>query len=403
MISLTFLPLNNLADTHYLKMKTKALDRFKEIETYVLELQSLQAKPVFPEAEIKVATAGFRKSTADAIAPAKTPFPNFDLYKDCLDILGKLKTNFDTTLKGTPRQIDSLVNELKPFLTKYHGNGKKFSFQLPFRHFIECLKYIWDYGDFIDIQTNPLKYDAYTLAKDLSVSTCPYCNRAFTFTVIIDDTSGKKTKQNKIIRPQFDHFYSKSRYPFLGIAFYNLVPSCSICNSTLKGETEMSIDTHCHPYVEGYEDVYFFETGVSVKDYLAKGKPPLAIKFNPRGTANSKLKGRAKATHEVFEISTIYPYHADIAEEMFLRSTEDSEKVIDSYWNQISAGGKYMFSHKHEVYRHFIGNFYMTSDFYKRPLSKFQHDILKETKLVDYIKNLPDRPDPSKVVPLNKV
>ena len=165
----------------------------------------------------------------------------------------------------------------------------------------------------------------------------------------------------------------------------------------------MTINTHCHPYVEGYEDVYFFETGVTVKDYLAKGKPSLQIKFNPSTSSDSKHKVRAEATHSVFEISTIYPYHADIAGEMFLRSTEDSQKVVDSYWNQVSAGGHYMFSHKHEVYRHFIGNFYLTSDFYKRPLSKFQHDILKETKLIEYIKNLADRPDPSKAVPLNKV
>lgn len=403
MINLTFLPLGTLSGEHFKNLNTKTSGRLQEIEDYFKALQGFQARKNFPKALIKGLTDNFRKTTAKGITPLKAEFPNAALYTDCLDILTKLRANYDVCLKGTPREIDDLVNLLRPSFTKYHDSGKKFKFKPLFRHFIEGLKYIWDYDDFIDIQTNPAKYDAYKLAKDLSVSTCPYCNRSFTVTVITEDKSGKKLKHDKIIRPQFDHFYSKARYPFLSIAFYNLVPSCSICNSSLKGEIEMKIDTHCHPYVEGYEEAYFFETGVSVKDYIDKGKPAIPIKFNPNTKADSKLLKRAEATHKVFEIATIYPYHADIAEEMFQKSTQDSQKVIESYWNQKSPKGKYLFSKKHEVYRHFIGNFYLLQDFYKRPLAKFQHDILRETKLLEYIESLPDQPDSLNAVAFNKV
>ena len=77
------------------------------------------------------------------------------------------------------------------------------------------------------------EYDAYDLAKNLDIPTCPYCNRTYTKTVITKN-------REKIIRPEFDHWFPKNQYPLLALSFYNLIPSCHICNSNVKGETKFN-------------------------------------------------------------------------------------------------------------------------------------------------------------------
>lgn len=57
-------------------------------------------------------------------------------------------------------------------------------------------------------------YGSYKFVETLDLKTCPYCNRNYTF--IVDEESGK-------LRPELDHFYPKSIYPFLAMSFYNLI------------------------------------------------------------------------------------------------------------------------------------------------------------------------------------
>src|SRR5690606_29268121 len=85
------------------------------------------------------------------------------------------------------------------------------------------------------------KHD-YTLARNLDRSTCTYCNRIYTNTMV-------SKRGRKLMRPQFDHWFPKSIFPLLALSFYNLIPSCSICNSTAKSDTVFSLDRHLHPYV----------------------------------------------------------------------------------------------------------------------------------------------------------
>ncbi|QXV63722.1 hypothetical protein INP83_11440 [Mucilaginibacter sp. 21P] len=404
MIDLKFLPLNKLANEHYNELNQLTFAKLLAVEDYFSELNRLSSQRRFPKSKVALAVNKFsKKSTQKLLLPNKTQFHTVGLYQDCLNIINILKSNFDITLKGTPQDIDNLVNTIKSEFLR-HGTVKKkqFTYDSYFNHFLEGLKYVWDYGDFTQKQPNLFRYNAYQLAKKLSVNTCPYCNRSFTFTINIDNPIGKKIKVDEIARPEFDHFYSKARYPFLGISFYNLVPSCSLCNQTFKGDKEMTINTHCHPYVEGYEQVFNFTTGVTVKAFLSQRRPNVPIIFKQNPKADASHVSRAQATQSLFCIGQIYPYHSDIAEELFRRSTEDSKRLIESYWNQKSPNGKYLFPTKDDLYRHFVGNYYSTKDFIKRPLSKFYYDILKETRIISYIRSLPDRPLPSVSIPINK-
>lgn len=73
---------------------------------------------------------------------------------------------------------------------------------------------------------------AYWLQRQLGVKVCPYCNRMYTTTLY-----GKKR-----IRPDFDHFYPQSIYPYLAVSLFNLIPSCSICNKAKSDNAEIKKD-----------------------------------------------------------------------------------------------------------------------------------------------------------------
>lgn len=101
--------------------------------------------------------------------------------------------------------------------------------------FIEELEQIFNYDKFISKYG---KWNAYALCKKSKTRICPYCNHAYAFTI--------KAKGGSF-RPTLDHFFYKDRYPHLGLSLYNLVPSCSSCNSSLKGKKDFFKSPHLNP------------------------------------------------------------------------------------------------------------------------------------------------------------
>lgn len=98
----------------------------------------------------------------------------------------------------------------------------------------------------------------------LDVKVCPYCNRCLIEP--IDDGNGKRT-----VVGELDHFYCKSKYPYLAVSLYNLVPSCGICNGkSRKGEKDLCGTMFENPYLLQDNDGMTFgfkPTGVSVINY----------------------------------------------------------------------------------------------------------------------------------------
>lgn len=92
------------------------------------------------------------------------------------------------------------------------------------------------------------KVIANEVLENLKIRTCPYCNRNYTFIVKSSCSTGEKTFTT---RPEFDHFYNKSQHPLLALSFYNLVPSCSICN---HGKATENIGVN--PYFEGFQSKF---------------------------------------------------------------------------------------------------------------------------------------------------
>ena len=149
--------------------------------------------------------------------------------------------NLYEIITGSPEKLQKLNNRFKR-LNSYSDSKIIFN----------KVKKIFDYDKFS--KKSVKLYDAYMLAQNLDVRTCLYCNRMYTLTV------AKGTKaDHKITRPQFDHFFDKAKNPLLGLSIFNLIPSCNICNSTLKGTKEFTLNSYIHPYIDNYIEQYRYK------------------------------------------------------------------------------------------------------------------------------------------------
>ena len=175
---------------------------------------------------------------------------------------------------------------------------------------------------------------AYQFTKDLNVNICPYCNREFTFTVVLENAEENTCK--KITRPEIDHYFPQYKYPMFSISFYNLIPSGHICNSSIKGTEFMSIEKYLHPYVDEDKNFKFY---LDMKDDMVLSTEILLDANN-----NEKVD----KTIDFFKLREIYRYHNNIAEDivdLYRRHTPQKicdylrfqEKLDIDYWERMSA------------------------------------------------------------------
>ena len=90
------------------------------------------------------------------------------------------------------------------------------------------------------------KSEAYWLSKQIDSNTCVYCNRQYAFTI---EKGTGRNKDERLARPAFDHWFDKGSNPLMSLSLCNLIPSCTICNSSVKGSSKFDLSTHTHPYV----------------------------------------------------------------------------------------------------------------------------------------------------------
>ncbi len=224
------------------------------------------------------------------------------------------------------------------------------------------LSKIFDYKDFISINSEN-KYKAYNLAENLDIPTCVYCNRMYTKTVI--DNKG-------LIRPTFDHYFSKEKHPLLALSFYNLIPCCTICNSSIKGTKELFLDKHFHPYVSDRKDI-----NKQIK-FSYYNRSLDSYGFTIKSPKNSK----GEKTVEFFKLKEIYEAHKDEISDLARLRYAYSETYLKDLRENIM---KRTISEK-EVYRLAFGTYIEESEFHKRPLSKMKRDILSELGILKHFK-----------------
>ena len=137
-------------------------------------------------------------------------------------------------------------------------------------------EFYWETPSEKEQQWGGYEYLQYHLA---SLKFCPYCNADMVYAFV----KGTKTTERKV-GSALDHFYPQSKYPFLALSLYNLIPACSRCNSQMKGAADISLVAN--PYIDNiHHNVVFFPL-------INTSSPPLdepcSIAILPREGCNQK-------------------------------------------------------------------------------------------------------------------
>lgn len=229
---------------------------------------------------------------------------------------------------------------------------------------LEKLQKAFDY----DHSISQNKERAYRLTEMKGTNVCTYCNRQYIFTV----NKPKKKGLEHIVRPELDHWFCKELYPLLSLSFYNLIPSCHICNSSVKGSEVFSLDTHIHPYVE--EDA---NPKIQFKPTVVSGKSSMyGVKIER--TKNSREDNTVKA----FALDEIYAEHGRLEVTELMRfNTAYSDGYLKVLFEELlkDFGTKLT---KAEVYRMLFGTELEPEKFGERPMSKLKYDILEYLHII---------------------
>lgn len=193
----------------------------------------------------------------------------------------------------------------------------------------------------------------------LNYNTCVYCNRNYTKTI-------KDIKGNKILICEFDHWYVKTKFPLLAVSFYNLIPSCHPCNSSIKGEPKIDWDralrNYIHPYLVEKNQHFNFS-------YVSKSLTENNVKINV--VKNSKMD----KTLKLFKTFEIYNSHSSMELQGLIDLRHKyPENYIKTLFKDAFKGG---LSEK-EIYNLIFGVEVEGKDYHQRPLSKFKHEIITE-------------------------
>lgn len=233
--------------------------------------------------------------------------------------------------------------------------------QMRYKGIYESICQLFDYEAWFQNPKKQNRYDVYKLAFNLSRNTCTYCNRIYTSTA-------KDINLGKVMRAQIDHWFPQTRFPLLVVSFYNLIPSCSLCNSSIKNASEFKLATHNHPY----EDVDISSEFVFSYDY-SHSSDSYEIKIVP-------MRAGVKAMRLLNDLDTrnVYNSHQLELKDLILIKNNYSANYLNGL---IGAFPDANLSHR-EIYRLAFGVELESRDYYKLPLSKFKKDILTELGII---------------------
>jgi len=200
--------------------------------------------------------------------------------------------------------------------------------------------------------------------------TCYYCNRAYITDIEMKENEYKSTYQ-------LDHYYEKSFYPYLALSFYNFIPCCSTCNSTVK-----------NTMIKKKEDGCFTKKCIAPNhssfNFDEKVKFETFNEFEPKDFTEIDLRLIEKDGEEyeeyikLFKLNERYESHKDIVFEMIQRRKDfPDEKIVD-----ISD----MLSISTEKIKQALFGPELYDDLGHSPLSKLTKDISRDLGLLKEIK-----------------
>lgn len=202
----------------------------------------------------------------------------------------------------------------------------------------------------------------------IGVRVCPYCNRSYIFTL-------KKSG----VRPQYDHYFPKSAYPYLAVSMYNLIPCCAVCNTAKSSFNTYDKITGKEIFMYPYKDEYGYEVSFQTSyegDFRcwlgASDKFSLAVK--PVTAASEDLKRKLNNTSKELHLSELYEKHKDYVKDIISRTYIYNDDYIQS----LLAGYPEIFQSTGEVKNFVYMNYLEKENWGNRILAKLTFDIMRE-------------------------
>ena len=263
----------------------------------------------------------------------------------------QLKNDLEKIIKGEPKELLKLNKKyLKEFPKKNNRKGKLIN--------DSRITYIFNYKEF-------RRKFGFTLSNNLKIECCPYCNKNYTSSLLI------KRLNNKNVFPEFDHFYSQSNFPFISLSFYNLIPSCYVCNTHFKSNKDSS--KIFHPYTKVKSNHFNFKNFPNdVASLYGSGKNiSLDFDFNSSNSINNKIKDSI----DFFGIKEIYETcHTDLIQKIIHKKIAFSDRYIKELENTYNLTFDDAYSilfetHHKEILLH------------KKPFSKLKKDIFDDVNI----------------------
>lgn len=285
------------------------------------------------------------------------------------------KRNFDALEESfiQPTDDSQLIRGYKFLCNKMKAALKKRSFVLASPSKLESWMYIKNhkgkhierftslmtklYERFFQLNINKDQNVGYWLVDRLKIRVCPYCNRNYIFTA---NASGTPK-----VRAQFDHYLPKKKYPMFALCFYNLIPSCTICNK-LKGEQLISFN----PYQEGFP--------INQKFILSKSESDLSWVHPTSELKISLTNSDENLNKSQFLLEQLYQQHVDVAKDIVMKAQAYNDNYYDGIIQSFQGAG-----YTKEYINNLIwGTYTNDNQLEKRPLSKFTKDILKQIGII---------------------
>jgi hypothetical protein len=310
------------------------------------------------------------KSSIDFSQIKKTAlFMSNTVYQEVIEYIEK---NVESIIKDEPRKLRHHIEEISKFKTNLvkHKKPKTKDLTQPQKdenQFINALIAIFDYDK---------KIDKVDFAKNIKLTTCPYCNREYIFKFY----DKNKTKNELRTIAHLDHFYSQKDYPYLALSFFNLVPSCSICNSKFKNQMNFIDTPHLHLYEDDFNKrakfTHFFNISTHEnKHYAIFSKKRITLDLKPFDDNDIQTKN----TIETFRLKELYNEHKDIVLELIQKAQIYNDSYIDELMQKYEGT---LFKNREDLLRLITCGYVSDEDLHKRPLSKLIKDISQELNLI---------------------
>lgn len=207
------------------------------------------------------------------------------------------------------------------------------------------------------------KKRAYEYAELFDIKVCPYCNINYIYTVI--------NSKQFIIRPDFDHFSAISHNKNTQLLVENLIPSCSVCNSRLKGSKVYTSQSHLHPFEKDFDSIVEFDIDIKNPNYLQKKAFDIILKR--RKNASLKDYNLAKNNISDFKLNERYNNHTDTVIEILDELKYYHEARLNEIENLINPHKKLQSIF---IMDRVLG--YKTIDINKTSLGKLKKDITEK-------------------------